>query len=91
MGPGLSNSLRTYETLWNFADVTLADDDTNSILADDAQANTAAAAAQCIIVSKSAKWWQYLDDNLRSKRLYCVIITVWWKIFNPGQVILILD
>ena len=31
MGPGVSN-----RTLWNFADVTLADDDTNSILANDA-------------------------------------------------------
>ena len=36
MGLGLSNSLHTYETLWKFTDVTLADDDTNSMLADDA-------------------------------------------------------
>ena len=34
MGPGVSMSLHT-RTLLNFADVTLADDDTNSILADD--------------------------------------------------------
>ena len=34
MGPGLSNSKS--DTFWNFADVTLADDDANSILADDA-------------------------------------------------------
>ena len=36
MGPGVHTYIHTYETLWNFADVTLADDDTNSILADDA-------------------------------------------------------
>ena len=35
MGPGLSNYVHP-RTLCNFADVTLADDDTNSILADDA-------------------------------------------------------
>ena len=33
MGPGVSMSLQ--ELFENFADVTLADDDTNSILADD--------------------------------------------------------
>ena len=36
MGPGVCLSVTTYKTFLNFTGVTLADDDTNSILADDA-------------------------------------------------------
>ena len=36
MGPGVSMSLPT-TPFWNFTDVTLADEDTNSLLADNAK------------------------------------------------------
>ena len=69
MGPGLSNSLRDFG--WNFADVTLTDDDTNSIrLMMPILSNPLQFVINVIYASRTSWWSKQNCRNSRGKMKY---------------------
>ena len=73
MGPSVSNSL-THTPCWNLNDLTVADEDSNSILTDNAKA-------------KAKAMWQCKWHNLVANFGTNASDVIWWPNFEPSGVL----